>query len=528
MIKPYQIFLLLLIVFILLIIPSFLVPSTGLNISSRKIYYPEISYFLRLHSSEAKNQSLVPEVAYLDKIIDTTDIISLVLDSITKNKQYTSSEIVVDTIAISTDNSKQFNIDWLKSKLVRLEFPDSTRSSLDTFFEALRSGETNRNLVRIIHYGDSQIEGDRITSFLRKKFQNRFGGTGIGLMHIEPGGYQTGTVSQLPSSNWELITLLDKDLGHPEINRYSAFGGYSRFTSPITLFSSGGTPEAWIQIKRTGNKNNPARNFTRFKLFFGYNSKPFLLELKISGETIDADMISPAPMLKQLNWDIPASYKSFDLKFTGDDSPMIFGISLESEKGIVVDNIPLRGSSGTEFTRNDISFMKDMLNSLNTKLIILQFGVNVVPNIVADYRYYENLLYKQIVALKNAKPNVSIVLVGVSDVSRKEGMEYNSYPNIEKIRDAQRKAAFRAGIPFWDCYKAMGGKNSMTAWTFANPPLANKDFIHFTPRGARLIAEMFYSALMAEYEIYLDYFGQSQISYVSGTGIIRSDHKNGL
>jgi len=46
----------------------------------------------------------------------------------------------------------------------------------------------------------------------------------------------------------------------------------------------------------------------------------------------------------------------------------------------------------------------------------------------------------------------------------------------------------------------MGGKNSMPSWVFAKPALANKDFTHFTYRGATLVAEMLYKSIMSEYE----------------------------
>ncbi|HNV51641.1 MAG TPA: hypothetical protein PKM28_02010, partial [Tenuifilaceae bacterium] len=65
--------------------------------------------------------------------------------------------------------------------------------------------------------------------------------------------------------------------------------------------------------------------------------------------------------------------------------------------------------------------------------------------------------------------------------------------------NAQRNAAFRAGAAFWDCYTAMGGKNSMPEWVNANPSLATKDFTHFNFRGAKLIAEMFTASLLNEY-----------------------------
>jgi len=83
---------------------------------------------------------------------------------------------------------------------------------------------------------------------------------------------------------------------------------------------------------------------------------------------------------------------------------------------------------------------------------------------------------------------------------------YESYPNIEKIRNAQRNAAFKANCAFWDLYEAMGGKNSMPSWVFAKPvPLAGKDFTHFTPEGAKIVSEMLYKALLVEYAKFLEF-----------------------
>ena len=47
-----------------------------------------------------------------------------------------------------------------------------------TFLDSLRY---SKGQVRIIYYGDSQIEGDRITSYLRHTLRKGHGGTGPGL-----------------------------------------------------------------------------------------------------------------------------------------------------------------------------------------------------------------------------------------------------------------------------------------------------------------------------------------------------------
>ncbi|MCK9208945.1 MAG: hypothetical protein M0P66_17675, partial [Salinivirgaceae bacterium] len=58
------------------------------------------------------------------------------------------------------------------------------------------------------------------------------------------------------------------------------------------------------------------------------------------------------------------------------------------------------------------------------------------------------------------------------------------------------------GCAFWDLYSAMGGKNSMPSWVFAEPPLASPDFIHFNRQGGHLVAQMLFNALMHEYQKY--------------------------
>lgn len=501
MVKPYKTLLILLLLFVVVLLPTLFFPKNGIRFDSITFRYPNIRDLIGINSSISKTQ-LNPEIAFLDRIVDSTFNANLLL---TKNSEFS---LLTDTIynndtIYNIDSLKTFTADYLKSKINRLEFADSTNKSLKSFFDALKNKQYNKKAIRVLHYGDSQIEGDRITSYFRSRLQTKFGGGGVGLVHALPQNNQTTSLLQTTSSNWEKTTLADHNKTQAGINRFGALEGFSSFTSSNNIFSKG-TNEAWIRFKRIGGETRTARRFDRIRIFYGYNPKPFIVELFSDGVTNDAELIPNTNKLAAISWEINQNTNMFDIKFKGDESPLIFGISLETDKGIVVDNIPIRGSSGIDFTKTDITFMTDMLQMLNAKLIILQFGVNVVPHIVDSYKYYQIQLYNQIKALQAALPETSIIMIGVSDVARKEGLQYISYPNIELIRDAQKQAAFKARIPFWDCYKAMGGKNSMAAWENANPSLASKDFIHFTYRGANLIAEMFYAALMSEYERYLE------------------------
>ena len=163
----------------------------------------------------------------------------------------------------------------------------------------------------------------------------------------------------------------------------------------------------------------------------------------------------------------------------------------------------MRGSAGLVFSKIDPDLLKEMYDSLNVKLLLLQFGGNVVPYITDNYAYYERWFYRELSHLKSLVPDMSIIVIGVADMSMKEKDKYVSYPNLVNIRDALRSASFRADCAFWDMYGAMGGYNSMPSWVWAQPPLATADFVHFNEKGARVLAEMFYNAFIHDYNIYV-------------------------
>ncbi|KAF5084297.1 hypothetical protein DSECCO2_79240 [anaerobic digester metagenome] len=515
MVKPYKIVITLIILLLLLALPGWFLRLSEVTILGKTIVIPNVNKLFTPDTlSYTPTSSLLnPELENLDKHIDTAinsisyktggaDYISIA-DSLLMAINSVSQS---DSTAAMADSTTRITADWLRNRIIPIEFADSSAKELNPFFEALRKNLPSKELIRVMHYGDSQIEGDRVTSFLRARLQSRFGGGGVGLLHAVPFSYQFANVTLSTSSNWEKLILADGSSKSSGVKRLGTLFGFSSFKKSKSLFGGEQITKAWVEMQRMGSRNVPARNFTQLRVFYGYNNQPFTLELMVGEQTLDAELIPTTASLSKLQWDVPLSVNTMKLRFSGTNSPMIYALALDAKKGIAVDNIALRGSSGTDFTRTDLTFFKEMMGMLNTKLIILQFGVNVVPHVVSDYTYYEEQLYNQIAALKRIAPSASVVVIGVSDMARKEGGEFVSYPNIEHIRNAQRNAAFRAGAAFWDCYTAMGGKNAMVAWAFANPALANKDFVHFTYRGSRLVAEMFYAALMSSYQQHLRKF----------------------
>ena len=83
--------------------------------------------------------------------------------------------------------------------------------------------------IRIMYYGDSQIEGDRLTSFLRQTLRKTGGGTGPGLfLPLMPVMY-TKSIWVRSSSNWKRYNYLsykNGEISHTALGPFMALCRY--------------------------------------------------------------------------------------------------------------------------------------------------------------------------------------------------------------------------------------------------------------------------------------------------------------
>jgi len=219
--------------------------------------------------------------------------------------------------------------------------------------------------------------------------------------------------------------------------------------------------------------------------------------------------VEPADRLLIREWKLPDTPAELTIVLKGQDSPDIYGISLESRTGLAVDNIAARGAAGYEFRKADQALLSSMYNDLDVELLILQYGGNVIPNLrsAEEAAQYGRFFGAQIARFKKMIPGVAVVVIGPSDMAIKEGENYVTRPYLEDVRDAMKTNSLAQGAVFWDMYEAMGGRNSMVSWVTADPPLAATDYTHFSPQGAKKVGELFYTALINDFA---GYYGSKQ------------------
>lgn len=483
-IKPWNITAFLVLVLSALGFLVLLYPSEGIKLGdSLKVKFLNFDNISAAQPQYLNLDSLLVARSVTDSL--QNEILSDTIDSITSVKNKT---IKIDTVRAQHTT--------LESRIQSIEFSGNNSEMLFPFFKEIKSGNIRKSLIRILHYGDSQIEGDRITRNLRNRFQKNFGGSGPGLLPCfspvsESSSMQIST--QGPWKNYNVMINRDTAVSH--IN-FGILGSSAQLVEVDTV----NTGRLNYQISKYSYLS--VRNFEWARLFFGNGGGEFKLSVYEKDSLLLTDFVDGQGPLNFFGLQLDHTPEDLTFEISGADLPRFYALSLDQPVGIAVDNIAWRGSRGAEFTKIEQQVLTRFFRQLNVKLIVFQFGVNVVPHVVKNYGFYERQLIRQLQYLKSAAGEIPILVVGVSDMSRKANGWYESYPNITKIRDAQRNAAFKSNCAFWDMYEAMGGHNSMPAWVFAEPALARKDFTHFNYRGASLIAQMLYNAIMHEYSKY--------------------------
>ncbi len=475
--KPRYTLLFLAIIFVLLAGVAAVFPEKGVTVSEKfALNFPALNSFFEVKTVEKK--------ADISKIIALADSVEKIEDNDTVVK-------VVKSDTVSVKENGVVPVDTNIKLVTTIQYKTPTKTAMDNFFSSLKFIGAETKSIRVLHYGDSQIEGDRISDYLRMKLQNQFGGEGPGLISLMP--VAPSVINKISwSEGWDrygIFAFKDKRVPH---NNFGVMAHFTRFADfKSTSDSAQDDKNAWVKIQTTKIGGAKAAAYTHLKLFYGGSKSKLLCEFYDSGLLRSTDSLQKGGNFNIKDYAIIPNSLSHELKFKGNDSPDFYGVSLEGSKGVMVDNMGLRGSSGTFFNQTNYSQLKQFYDHLNVRLIILQFGGNTLPYLKDKEQAirYAGYLKAQIYTIKKLAPQASILVIGPADMSVKQGTEYVTHPVLEDLRDAIRQAAFDTDCAFFDMYDCMGGRNSMVAWV--DKGVAAKDYIHFSAGGARKIATLY-------------------------------------
>jgi len=476
-IKPYNIVLYLGGILLILGIWIYVFPEGGIQIGNLQLSYTNLEKLTREHKVEKKD---IKDI--LKKTDTTMQVVNL--DSLAAQKK--------DSIAQAQPKSPA---------LTGIDLNDAARQNLYQFFKRLSRAKNKK--LSILHYGDSQIESDRITSYLRQKTQLQFGGYGPGLIPATD-VYNNFSFQQEYSGNFIRYTAFG---GKNKLKsaKYGALASASRFTKEIDTtaenFSRDSLPEvkAWISISPSKKTYSRARVYSRVRMH--YNDCIDSVQIKVfQGENlIKETYLKNDGKQHSLVLNFSKTPENLKFEFTGKISPNICGFSLEGISGVQFSNIAMRGSDGTVFKRIKYSTLSTMMHEVNTQLVLMQFGGNSVVAFKdsTQVTHYANWFKSQIQRVQKAMPGSMVIVIGPSDMSKLTDGVYETYPFLPYTVEEMKRVALESNAGFWNLYQAMGGKNSMPSWV--EKRLAANDYVHFSNKGAKFAAELFWQAFINEY-----------------------------
>ena len=324
-----------------------------------------------------------------------------------------------------------------------------SRVFLATFYASL--AESSERVVRVVHYGDSQIEEDRMSQQLRERLQALYGGQGCGLMPLAQ-TIPNKTVRQQLRMNGRFVQPAQGP------RRYLVYG--------------------------------PRRDQREDGMYGVMGQVALMNDSLVQGsEELTAVCTPLIPTARYTRWKVFAD-SSVHYSFAGDTVFLsgrgaVYGLSQESDKGVIVDNIPMRGCLGLVFTKMDSALLSSFYREQNVKLIIMQFGGNAIPfnEKPGTIQAIVTGLREQVQYVRSCAPEAGILFIGPSDMMRQVDGVWESYPLVPYMDRLLSKMAKEEHIAYFSLYQWMGGAGSMKRWQ--ENGLAGGDGVHFYRSGAR-------------------------------------------
>lgn len=407
-----------------------------------------------------------------------------------------------------------------------------SKHALRSFFEALRAAETKAKDGRalIAQFGDSHTAGDNFTERLRKKLQSRFGNAGRGFLlagkpmrHYYQQGARYGT-----RGRW----ICERG-GRRKASEPFGYAG-------VRVRTYRKNARVWVGTCANCKQHNKV---SRFEVFYGrspingriiyrvdhgrwrgFNTRKKAKDKQVSGYKV----------IK-----VKDGAHTLTLKPAGNGPVDLFGVALERDvPGVIVDSLGRVGLMVSHLYKMDWDVIGAHLARRDPRLVVLQYGTNETDNEDLDVKDVEKMYIELVGRIRKAVPKASILILGPPDNAHRElgracdrhrrrsrrrrrlrrkhtvapeqrlapgapvvsGCQWRTPKVLPEIIAAQRRAARKTGVAFFDSFAAMGGADMMDLFYQQDPPLAYRDHTHFTTRGARLWADLFLTQLLESYD----------------------------
>ena len=401
----------------------------------------------------------------------------------------------------------------------------------------------NENKVtQILFLGDSHIQADWITSFLRNKFQEKYGNAGRGLVFPYSVANSNGPDDFTSATNqtWENFRLVYEQDVFPQMG--------------ASGFVIGNQKESFLEIKfknpeETFDKviifNDEKMNGEKFQLYkenqslsnFVSKSAERMKYTVSSGETfpeLASKFYTTTTKLAQLNGvgiknpmegnsyqidKISFNYnpdfenlieKIADYQFSGDktlvqlsepqntflmktnakNGNMFYGFQFlkNVKKGVVFNTVGVNGATYADFLKFPLQM--EQLNSIQPDLVMISLGTNESLSSITKEDFQKNIS-DLVSKFKEQNPNLPILLISPTDNRLKS-------QKIKELVSWIEESAQLKKVAFFNLYEATGGSGYFKK--ALNKKESNTDGVHFLRPGYEFQAEKIWTAISENFK----------------------------
>jgi lysophospholipase L1-like esterase len=372
-----------------------------------------------------------------------------------------------------------------------IELPND--AALDVFLARLAKTDAGYAgaITRVVHWGDSVVAADHITSAVRAKMQMRFGDAGHGfhLLAKPNASYVHKAIEFRGGDDWQRCYIINKCKSD---GRYGLGG--------TTVWSSGGAQTRF----RTSDSTPNGRKASRIELW--YMAEPKGGNVKIEVDDAEPVLVSTAADAIGDGWhaiDVADGAHRFEVRAAGGGRVRLYGVVFERDvPGVVWDGMAQLGAFTSRMLYYDADHIRDQIEHRDAGLLVFMFGGNdlLLPSHRLDE--YEDTFRQMLKRFRaQAHPPDCLVMSPV-DHGVRESQRIVSNPMVAKITAVQREVAFEQGCAFFDTQAAMGGDGSVARWRRSNPPRISGDLAHLTDAGQKVLGHMLYVAILQRYVEY--------------------------
>ncbi len=365
-----------------------------------------------------------------------------------------------------------------------MEFEDFSANGqyLAPFFQKLDSINVLGQPIRIGFFGDSFTECEILTADLRQQLQVKFGGTGGGFVPLRLESAGPSPLADIQQSNFTGYSIIAKK---GKIEYQGVAGRYFL-----------GQNNAWFSM--TCKPYRPYTNkASRAHLYFTPLNQVNVITHRANKS--DSAHFDASPSLKMM--EVRGDVSSLAFSFTHTDSVLVYGVGYDSDKGIGLDNLSIRGNSGISLNNISTRKLKEFNALRPYDLIIMEYGLNAF-SAEGNFSWYKKRMIAVVNRMKMAFPNAQIVLMGMSDKGEMVDGEVVTCARLPEFIEMQREIASETGICFWNTFQAMGGEGTMAKWAQGEHSLAAKDYTHIGIGAGRFIAKKMVASFLLEQEKY--------------------------